>query len=49
MKKFLCVLIVIFILMIGSVSALADPYGKPNTEDPTSVYPPIITSMLWGK
>ena len=50
MKKGLCILGILSILLIGSTVTFADPVGRPNTEESASIISPIsIVLMYSGK
>lgn len=45
MKKFICMAVVLWVLLLGSVSVFADPSPAPDDEIYTIVKPPILMSI----
>lgn len=47
MKKLLCGLCVLSMLVLGSMVACADPYGPPATNEPEMIQLPVKTILMY--
>ena len=48
MKKTICIFGVVCFLLVSSVTAFADPVGRPDTEDALRTSQPISITCVYG-